>query len=70
MPSRLGIDVGGTFTDLLLFNESSGELQLLKTPSTPADQSQGIVHGTSVTCPKEPSRCRQNTRARIGPTWE
>ena len=45
MSCRLGIDVGGTFTDLLLFNESSGELHLLKTPSTPEDQSIGILTG-------------------------
>ena len=45
MTSRLGIDVGGTFTDLLLFDDEKGELALLKTPSTPADQSTGIVRG-------------------------
>ena len=45
MASRLGIDVGGTFTDLLLFNDDSGEIQLLKTPSTPEDQSIGILQG-------------------------
>ncbi len=45
MTSRLGIDVGGTFTDLLLFNESTGRLHLLKTPSTPDDQSVGILTG-------------------------
>ncbi len=45
MSCRLGIDVGGTFTDLLLFNETSGELHLLKTPSTPEDQSVGILTG-------------------------
>ncbi len=45
MASRLGIDVGGTFTDLLLFNEASREIQLLKTPSTPEDQSVGILTG-------------------------
>jgi N-methylhydantoinase A len=45
MSSRLGIDVGGTFTDLLLFNEGSGEMRLLKTPTTPADQSVGILNG-------------------------
>jgi N-methylhydantoinase A len=32
MSSRLGIDVGGTFTDLLLFDENSGAMRLLKTP--------------------------------------
>lgn len=45
MSYRLGIDVGGTFTDLLLFNEATGELTLEKTPSTPADQSIGILNG-------------------------
>ena len=45
MSCRLGIDVGGTFTDLLLFNETSGAMTLLKTPSTPSDQSIGILNG-------------------------
>ncbi len=45
MACRLGIDVGGTFTDLLLFNGGTGEIHLLKTPSTPEDQSVGILTG-------------------------
>ena len=45
MTSRLGIDVGGTFTDLLLFDEATGRIDLHKTPSTPADQSIGILSG-------------------------
>ncbi len=45
MSGRLGIDVGGTFTDLLLFNDSSGDVHLLKIPSTPEDQSIGILAG-------------------------
>jgi len=45
MSIRLGIDVGGTFTDLLLFDGASGAMHLLKTPSTPADQSVGIHNG-------------------------
>ena len=47
MTARLGIDVGGTFTDLLLLDEDNGEIRLLKTPSTPADQSIGIIDGTT-----------------------
>ncbi|SVA90557.1 uncharacterized protein METZ01_LOCUS143411, partial [marine metagenome] len=47
MSNRLGVDVGGTFTDLLLFNEQNGELRLLKTPSTPQDQSIAIMTGIS-----------------------
>ena len=45
MSYRLGIDVGGTFTDLLLFNNQTGEMLLEKTASTPADQSIGILEG-------------------------
>jgi len=45
MTSRLGIDVGGTFTDFLLLNERSGEMRLFKIPSTPEDQSVGILDG-------------------------
>ncbi len=41
----LGVDVGGTFTDLVLFERGSGQLQVLKTPSTPQDQSEGILAG-------------------------
>jgi len=35
MSYRLGVDVGGTFTDLLLFDEQSGAFWRHKTPSTP-----------------------------------
>ncbi|RMG50892.1 MAG: hydantoinase/oxoprolinase family protein [Acidobacteria bacterium] len=45
MAYRLGVDVGGTFTDVLLFNEETGELLLAKTPSTPQDQSIGVIDG-------------------------
>jgi N-methylhydantoinase A len=42
---RLGIDVGGTFTDLLLYDESRRRTFRAKTPSTPEDQSIGIAKG-------------------------
>ena len=42
---RVGIDTGGTFTDLLLFNDDTRELHIFKTPSTPQDQSEGILTG-------------------------
>ncbi|MBK5103252.1 MAG: hydantoinase/oxoprolinase family protein [Burkholderiales bacterium] len=41
----LGVDVGGTFTDLVLFDVAAGKLQVLKTPSTPRNQSEGILTG-------------------------
>ena len=45
MAYRLGVDVGGTFTDLLLIHEDTGDLARVKTPSTPADPSQGVLTG-------------------------
>ncbi|MFN9498105.1 MAG: hydantoinase/oxoprolinase N-terminal domain-containing protein, partial [Erythrobacteraceae bacterium] len=45
MTYRLGVDVGGTFTDLLLFDEQSGAFWRHKTPSTPHDSSEGILTG-------------------------
>src|SRR5678815_3211511 len=45
MSYRLGIDVGGTFTDLVLYDEASAVLAVEKVPSVPADPSEGIVRG-------------------------
>ena len=45
MAYRLGVDVGGTFTDLLLVDEKSGASWSAKVPSTPADQSVGVLNG-------------------------
>ncbi len=45
MSYRLGIDVGGTFTDLVLFHEESGTLVVEKVPSVPSDPSEGIMDG-------------------------
>jgi len=42
---RVGIDTGGTFTDVVAYDEVSGELTVTKTPSTPADPSIGFVDG-------------------------
>ncbi len=50
MAYRLGIDVGGTFTDLLLADEETGRLIPVKTPSTPADPSIGVMIGIDRIC--------------------
>ncbi len=50
MAYRLGVDVGGTFTDLLLVHERSGKTWSAKVPSTPADQSIGVVNGMMRVC--------------------
>jgi len=50
MAYRLGVDVGGTFTDLLLLHEESGRFWRNKTPSTPADSSEGVMNGVAAIC--------------------
>jgi N-methylhydantoinase A len=50
MTYRLGVDVGGTFTDLLLIDSDSGATHRAKTPSTPADQSIGVLVGVDKVC--------------------
>ena len=40
---RLGIDVGGTFTDGILIDEGTGETRIAKVPSTPSDPSVGFL---------------------------
>jgi N-methylhydantoinase A len=40
---RIGIDVGGTFTDLLAYDEVSGTLHRCKVPSTPRAPEEGVI---------------------------
>ena len=50
MTYRLGVDVGGTFTDFLLLNEDTGETKTAKVPSTPEDSSIGVLNGVAKIC--------------------
>ncbi len=47
---RLGVDVGGTFTDVLLLNEQNGQIYTAKVPSTPRDSSIGVLAGIEKVC--------------------
>lgn len=42
---RIGIDTGGTFTDVVAFDEATGELVTTKTPSTPSNPADGFLAG-------------------------
>lgn len=46
---RIAADVGGTFTDVAVFDEESGEIRLGKTLTTPASLIEGMSHGVSKT---------------------
>ena len=51
---RVGVDVGGTFTDLVVFNEDSGDLRALKVLSTPKEPWRGVL--AAIMGAAEPSR--------------
>ena len=43
MATRLGIDVGGTFTDLVFYDDETGEVRVAKGPTTPASPDVGVA---------------------------
>src|SRR5215217_9225952 len=45
MRQVVGVDVGGTFTDVISINEASGAVRVVKVPTTPDDQSVGFMAG-------------------------
>ena len=47
---RMGVDVGGTFTDLVLIDDEKGTINLNKVPTTPDDPSIGTVNGALELC--------------------
>src|SRR6185295_5257394 len=42
---RIGVDIGGTFTDVVLADEAGGAVEVLKVPTTPRDFGEGVVAG-------------------------
>ena len=52
MSYRLGVDVGGTFTDLLVIDDATGRTFRDKVPSTPHDPSQAVIAGAKQLCDK------------------
>ena len=42
---RVGIDIGGTFTDVALIKEETGQIGVAKVPTTPSDFGQGVLDG-------------------------
>jgi N-methylhydantoinase A len=68
MSFRLGVDVGGTFTDLLLINEDSGQTYTAKVPSTPQDSSVGVLNGIARICDESGTDPGQISRVMHGTT--
>lgn len=68
MSYRLGVDVGGTFTDLLLIDEETGHCYAAKVPSTPHDSSIGVLNGIRRVCEQNGLDPRQITHVMHGTT--
>ena len=43
MSTRIGVDIGGTFTDLVFYDDATGDVRVGKTLSTPAQLQQGVL---------------------------
>ena len=43
MAWRIGVDIGGTFTDVALVDEASGRIGVAKVPTTPRDFAEGVL---------------------------
>lgn len=43
--TRAGVDIGGMFTDVIIFNDETGGIEIEKTPSTPANPAEGVIDG-------------------------
>ena len=46
----IGVDVGGTFTDLIAYDTETGDTHIHKVPTTPDNPSVGVLHGLSSIC--------------------
>ena len=68
MSYRLGVDVGGTFTDCLLIDEARGSAVTAKVPSTPADPSVGVLNGIALVCERAGADARDIAHVLHGTT--
>jgi len=48
---RIGVDVGGTFTDLVAW-DPAGRMESCKVPTTPANPAEGVLHGIATLAPR------------------
>ena len=53
MATRIGVDVGGTFTDLIFYDDESGEIRVGKEPTTPSAPEDGVLAAVGSAVPAE-----------------
>ena len=52
MTTRLGVDIGGTFTDLIFFDDETGALSVAKCATTTGSPDEGVAALVDVAVPK------------------
>jgi N-methylhydantoinase A len=52
MATRIGVDVGGTFTDLIFYDDETGEIRVGKEPTTPSAPEDGVLTAVSSAVPQ------------------
>ena len=53
MATRIGVDIGGTFTDLIYYDDVSGESLVAKVPTTPDNPDEGVVNAIGQAVPAD-----------------
>src|SRR6266576_2166763 len=53
MASRIGVDVGGTFTDLITYDDATGDVRVVKEPTTPWAPEEGVVEAVRRGVPEQ-----------------
>ena len=66
---RVGIDIGGTFTDFVLLDASKKKLVLHKSLTTPSDPSRGAMLGIEALLEKSNIELWRSSRWFTGPHW-
>ena len=59
MATRIGVDVGGTFTDLIFYDDESGEIRVGKEPTTPSAPQDGVINTVAAAVPQERVRAAE-----------
>lgn len=53
MATRIGVDVGGTFTDLIFYDDETGEIRVGKEPTTPSAPQEGVLAAIAAAVPSD-----------------
>ena len=67
---RLGIDIGGTFTDFTFIDNDTGATRILKIPSNPTNPEEAIFDGLQQLFTQHGRRARQyHATSSMAPRW-